>query len=80
MRLSPGNPLNGTIFLAVGNIARSQRAVTIMGGLILSQALTLYTTPIIYLGMARLSARWRNWRRPTPAPLARWCAAPPAHG
>ena len=27
-----GNPLNGTIFLAVVNVAKSQRAVTIMGG------------------------------------------------
>ena len=27
-----GNPLNGTIFLAVVNVDRSQRAVTIMGG------------------------------------------------
>jgi prepilin-type N-terminal cleavage/methylation domain-containing protein len=27
-----GNPLNGTIFLAVSNISASQRAVTIMGG------------------------------------------------
>jgi prepilin-type N-terminal cleavage/methylation domain-containing protein len=27
-----GNPLNGTIFLAVSNVAGSQRAVTIMGG------------------------------------------------
>jgi prepilin-type N-terminal cleavage/methylation domain-containing protein len=27
-----GNPLNGTIFLAVGNVTGSQRAVTIMGG------------------------------------------------
>jgi prepilin-type N-terminal cleavage/methylation domain-containing protein len=27
-----GNPLNGTIFLAVANVRSSQRAVTIMGG------------------------------------------------
>jgi prepilin-type N-terminal cleavage/methylation domain-containing protein len=27
-----GNPLNGTVFLAVVNVARSQRAVTVMGG------------------------------------------------
>lgn len=27
-----GNPLNGTIFLAVVNVVKSQRAVTIMGG------------------------------------------------
>ena len=27
-----GNPLNGTIYLAVVNVAKSQRAVTVMGG------------------------------------------------
>jgi hypothetical protein len=26
-----GNPLNGTVFLAVVNVARSQRAVTVLG-------------------------------------------------
>ncbi|RYC32963.1 acriflavine resistance protein B [Lichenibacterium minor] len=43
----------------VGAELRRPLGVTIMGGLILSQALTLYTTPIIYLGMARLQrVRW----------------------
>jgi multidrug efflux pump subunit AcrB len=56
----------------VGAELRRPLGVTIMGGLILSQALTLYTTPIIYLGMSRLSARWRAWqerRAPGPLPL-----------
>ena len=46
----------------VGAELRRPLGVTIMGGLILSQVLTLYTTPIIYLGMARMSAGWRAWR------------------
>jgi multidrug efflux pump len=31
-----------------------------VGGLILSQALTLYTTPVIYLFFDRLAKRFRN--------------------
>ncbi len=48
----------------VGAELRRPLGVTIMGGLILSQALTLYTTPVIYLGMARLQrVRWPFRRR-----------------
>ncbi len=48
----------------VGAELRRPLGVTIMGGLILSQVLTLYTTPVIYLGMARLQRlRWPRSRR-----------------
>ncbi|MGI3899735.1 MAG: efflux RND transporter permease subunit [Janthinobacterium lividum] len=54
----------------VGAELRRPLGVTIMGGLILSQALTLYTTPIIYLGMARLQRlRWPFRRRRDLQPL-----------
>ncbi|MGV1894176.1 efflux RND transporter permease subunit [Agrobacterium vitis] len=48
------------LVLATGPGADLHRplGVTIIGGLIVSQALTLYTTPIIYLIFARLSARF----------------------
>ena len=38
--------------------------ITIVGGLLLSQVLTLFTTPVIYLYMERLAARLRPRRRP----------------
>src|SRR5262249_54114660 len=40
-----------------GSELRFPLGVTIVGGLILSQLLTLYTTPVIYLAMGRLRAR-----------------------
>jgi multidrug efflux pump len=70
--------LFGAIPLAVatgaGSELRRPLGITIVGGLILSQALTLYTTPVVYLQMARLSRAWRRWRgraeAPQPAPVA----------
>jgi multidrug efflux pump len=40
-----------------GSELRFPLGVTIIGGLLLSQLLTLYTTPVIYLFMERLRAR-----------------------
>ena len=47
-----------------GSELRHPLGISIVGGLIVSQALTLYTTPVIYLYLDRLS-RWlgRLWRR-----------------
>src|SRR5438309_8895228 len=56
-----------------GSELRSPLGITIIGGLIFSQVLTLYTTPVIYLYFDRLAQRLRAFRmrgaghRPLPA-------------
>jgi multidrug efflux pump len=44
----------------VGSELRRPLGITIVGGLILSQVLTLYTTPVIYLFMDRIGRRFRR--------------------
>jgi multidrug efflux pump subunit AcrB len=51
-----------------GSELRQPLGIAIVGGLIVSQWLTLYTTPVIYLYLERL-ARWRG-RGPAPSRLA----------
>jgi multidrug efflux pump len=46
-----------------GSELRNPLGITIIGGLLLSQLLTLYTTPVIYLYMERLRARLAPARR-----------------
>lgn len=44
----------------VGSELRRPLGIAIVGGLILSQLLTLYTTPVVYLALDRLAARFRR--------------------
>jgi multidrug efflux pump len=43
----------------IGSELRIPLGVSIIGGLLLSQLLTLYTTPIIYLKLDQFRQRWR---------------------
>jgi multidrug efflux pump len=45
-----------------GSELRHPLGITIVGGLILSQLLTLFTTPVIYLYFDRLERRMAGWR------------------
>jgi multidrug efflux pump len=68
--------LLGALPLALGTGTgfelRRPLGITIVGGLILSQLLTLYTTPVVYLAFDRLRLRMEGQtaRHPFPAPEA----------
>jgi multidrug efflux pump len=52
----------------VGSELRRPLGITIVGGLICSQLLTLYTTPVIYLAFDALAGRVAAWRNRGRAP------------
>ena len=55
----------------IGSELRRPLGITIVGGLIMSQLLTLYTTPVVYLAMDRLRLRFQARKH---------AALPPAGG
>jgi multidrug efflux pump subunit AcrB len=61
------------IAIGPGSELRRPLGITIIGGLLVSQVLTLYTTPVIYLLLDRLHRKWGGashtfLRRPRPQP------------
>ncbi|OIQ95650.1 multidrug resistance protein MdtC [mine drainage metagenome] len=52
----------------VGSEMHKPLGISIVGGLVLSQALTLFTTPVVYIALDRLRNRFKR-RAPAPAAL-----------
>jgi multidrug efflux pump len=67
--------LLGGLPLAIGRgegaEMRRPLGMAIVGGLLFSQALTLYTTPVIYLYMDRMRTRWAAFRKRSAGPVPR---------
>jgi multidrug efflux pump len=59
-----GLPL--AIGMGTGSELRRPLGITIVGGLIVSQILTLYTTPVVYIYMAKLQTRFGSKRKLDP--------------
>jgi multidrug efflux pump len=63
-----GLPL--AIGIGTGSELRRPLGIAIVGGLLFSQMLTLYTTPVVYLYLDRLRLRWAALRRKGLRPAA----------
>ncbi|MHB8471301.1 MAG: efflux RND transporter permease subunit [Gammaproteobacteria bacterium] len=62
----------------MGAELRQPLGISLVGGLLLSQLLTLFTTPVIYLAFDRQALRWNAWRARRLGAVDRVDAAGPA--
>jgi Cu/Ag efflux pump CusA len=53
-----------------GSELRRPMGIAIVGGLLLSQFITLYTTPVVYLYLDRFGNWFRRWRQAAQLPEA----------
>src|ERR1051326_8191599 len=58
------------IGMGTGSELRQPLGIAIVGGLIVSQALTLFTTPVVYLAFENLRERFKAMRQSSVAKLA----------
>src|SRR5207253_2007393 len=68
------------IGMGIGSELRKPLGIAIVGGLIVSQMLTLYTTPVIYLFLDQLRQRWALRRRGANLPAPGWQTPEPSAG
>jgi len=54
-----------------GSELRKPLGIAIVGGLVVSQMLTLYTTPVVYLYLDRLRLSWQRGHKPSQVPQIR---------
>jgi len=59
-----------------GSELRRPMGIAIVGGLLLSQFITLYTTPVVYLYMDRLGQRFKRWRSAAHLPAGQTGGSP----
>lgn len=74
--------LMGTLPIALGfgagGESRQPLGLAVVGGLVFSQLLTLYFTPVVYVYMDRVQEMWRGRRRKRTSVASAGPAAEPA--
>jgi multidrug efflux pump len=66
------------IGMGIGSELRKPLGISIVGGLIVSQMLTLYSTPVIYLWLDQFRQRWQKRRSARQAEQPVGAIPPPA--